>query len=959
MKRIYLNTIMGIQFLLLCSQLFSITFAERQIVDFPNITNPNFTISCDLDNNGFSDAISASLDNKLVWFPRTNSQIDDSIEEEIVIAELPANMGEVTEIKCADFDDDDDLDLLVASESKLYLVENIDSCDSFVLHLIQSFETEVKQNFDIGDYNSDGLTDFILARGEEESTINIFLNTNNLTFSQTQIAGNGIPLVISYDKDNDGDLDLFANCNGFNYLENVGGDSLFVITDTLSTEMKNAQIIDFDNDGNIDIAGIINDEELHFGWIENNDDSFSEFEILFIPEPFTQMKIVNSDSDDDYEIFFIKNVDLFYYDYISENNYEFVDIGIYTSTFVNDSYVSFFDFADFDNDNDIDILISFSGGEFNFDHRFLGICENVNGLFGNEHIFNPSFTQSPIVTSFDIDCDSDLDLLMVNGQNIYWSRKNGAEFDKVKILYHAEDIVRWITIRDINFDGKSDIILMFEDYPSDGDYKVLLNNSDGETDFSLQPLNNIGIEYSKSYDFIDLDQDNDLDFICIKGENNRLYWSENLGNYTFGNSELLLPNQEHIVRFKFTDIDNDGDLDLLAGTEFNYSNRFIFIATNNNLNFTITTNFPELPARPKAFYYEDLDNDGNYELIVHVDGYSEMLYIYKNISDNFQDYELYILNTNTNWAHGIRMIRFADLDNDGDKDLIAGRSYYEEQYSELAILVWTNNQSESYFDESHLAYPLYHERAIGLRYINIADYNSDGKQDIFCYIYRQWDEFSQSEWDYYLNTSTSFQNFPSSFELMFPQNYAENLPTRPEFIWTASTDNDPNDFVEYQIEIATDSLFNEIVFSESEISDTLFIMPNNLSTNTQYFWRVIAEDTTGNQAISDFFTFSTGNVTSNSEEIILTKTELKGNYPNPFNPTTTIKFSVKKNEVGKLSIYNVKGQIVKTFAEFSEGDHSVIWNGKNNHGEEVSSGIFFYKLQTKFYQKIKKMILLK
>jgi len=88
-------------------------------------------------------------------------------------------------------------------------------------------------------------------------------------------------------------------------------------------------------------------------------------------------------------------------------------------------------------------------------------------------------------------------------------------------------------------------------------------------------------------------------------------------------------------------------------------------------------------------------------------------------------------------------------------------------------------------------------------------------------------------------------------------------------------------------------------------------------------------------------------------------TLLRSAYPNPFNPRTLIAFSIKTGESGKLTIYNMKGQIVKTFSTFENGEYKVEWNGKDNSGKNVSSGVYFYKLQTETFSKINKMLLLK
>jgi len=96
-----------------------------------------------------------------------------------------------------------------------------------------------------------------------------------------------------------------------------------------------------------------------------------------------------------------------------------------------------------------------------------------------------------------------------------------------------------------------------------------------------------------------------------------------------------------------------------------------------------------------------------------------------------------------------------------------------------------------------------------------------------------------------------------------------------------------------------------------------------------------------------------------SEIPIITK--LIGNYPNPFNPETTIKFDLATNEHTRISIYNLKGQKVKSLLaeNLSAGYHSIVWNGKDDYSRKVPSGIYFYKMLTSDYNSINKMILMK
>ena len=90
-------------------------------------------------------------------------------------------------------------------------------------------------------------------------------------------------------------------------------------------------------------------------------------------------------------------------------------------------------------------------------------------------------------------------------------------------------------------------------------------------------------------------------------------------------------------------------------------------------------------------------------------------------------------------------------------------------------------------------------------------------------------------------------------------------------------------------------------------------------------------------------------------------TELEGNYPNPFNPTTTIRFALSEGNYVNLEIYNIKGEMVRTLVngELEAQFHTVVWDGQDKNSKPVSSGVYFYKMKAGKYQSIKKMILMK
>ena len=88
---------------------------------------------------------------------------------------------------------------------------------------------------------------------------------------------------------------------------------------------------------------------------------------------------------------------------------------------------------------------------------------------------------------------------------------------------------------------------------------------------------------------------------------------------------------------------------------------------------------------------------------------------------------------------------------------------------------------------------------------------------------------------------------------------------------------------------------------------------------------------------------------------------LRQNYPNPFNPATTIEYRLASAGNIQLEIFNSIGQKVRLLEKGfrSSGQHQVIWDGKNNLGQAVPSGTYFYRLKTGQGHQIRKMLLLK
>ena len=88
---------------------------------------------------------------------------------------------------------------------------------------------------------------------------------------------------------------------------------------------------------------------------------------------------------------------------------------------------------------------------------------------------------------------------------------------------------------------------------------------------------------------------------------------------------------------------------------------------------------------------------------------------------------------------------------------------------------------------------------------------------------------------------------------------------------------------------------------------------------------------------------------------------LEQNYPNPFNPRTTIRFAVPTAQTVSIMIYNIKGQLIRTLLNeqpMEAGWHRIVWDGRDDTGNSVASGVYLYRLKTADFEQVKKMTLI-
>jgi len=150
--------------------------------------------------------------------------------------------------------------------------------------------------------------------------------------------------------------------------------------------------------------------------------------------------------------------------------------------------------------------------------------------------------------------------------------------------------------------------------------------------------------------------------------------------------------------------------------------------------------------------------------------------------------------------------------------------------------------------------------------------------------------------------------------------------------------------------------------ASGEMDEIVLSFDTNGLEAGQYTSSMLIEDGLGEQTIVPVTLTVTVTGVNGNLPIV---TELSGNYPNPFNPITNIKFSLKTDSKVSLIIYNIRGQKVRTLVNdnLQAGYHSIVWNGRDDSGKNVSSGVYFNGFDSSGvggdYTSVKKMILLK
>ena len=421
----------------------------------------------------------------------------------------------------------------------------------------------------------------------------------------------------------------------------------------------------------------------------------------------------------------------------------------------------------------------------------------------------------------------------------------------------------------IDLDGDNDID--FVATSTGGGYISWFEN-DGNQNFIQHQITS-NFPQAAVVDVAHIDSDADFDIVAASKSGNKIYWFENdgIGNFTQHvvvegwTSATFVMAHNHFNNTDL-DIDDDGDTDILAATTAP-GNKISWFKNDGNQNF-IEHSIKQDWYWPRYSTANDIDQDGDMDIIGTAKT-GEVIWFENDGEEKFSENVLI-----SNWGQP-SSVKAADIDKDGDIDL-AATSVGANQ------VVWFENNGNNDFTQ-HIIQSNY----AGAISVRISDIDSDDDLDILAIAW--------------------IGGYISIFENDGQQNFTANI------------------FCESAYEMIT--IFPTDIDSDGD-TDILGACYGN---NDLRWWE--------NSLIT----------TSISEPEGLRKKiyNLK-NYPNPFSSETTISFSLPETCFVEISIIDVSGKQIASFMgkEFQKGFHEIFWDGKTNNGIKIKPGNYYYMMKT-------------
>jgi hypothetical protein len=606
--------------------------------------------------------------------------------------------------------------------------------------------------------------------------------------------------------------------------------------------------------------------------------------------------------------------------------------------------------GDYDNDGDLDIFIA------NWEQKNALYQNNGDGTF-------TGVTEGEIVNDegksmgcswADYDNDGYLDLFVTN-------------YVQSNALYHnnGDNTFTKIAAGEIVTDQGFSAGCGWGDYDNDGFVDLYVvnwgrnnflyhNNGDGtftkitEGEIVNSRARSLGCSWG------DYDNNGYLDlFVTNWDRNNFLYHNNGDGTFTKINGDPIVEDRGFFTNSNWGDYDNDGDLDMfITNWDEDPQQKNMLYRNNGNETFTkigvgdiVNDEGPSIGSS-----WGDIDNDGDLDLIVTNDGeVNNFLYLNNGNRNNWTNIKCVGISSNAS-AIGAKVRVKATINNQSVWQMqeISGQTGYASQNSlnaefglKDAALIdsikveWPNGLVQVMLDITINQHLTINEPMINLDVPERDVFSGDTVLVPINVQFPEYFTFSSAEIKIggYSNnldflevvTDTSLSG---DHEWIFEVNESDSTVK----IWFAGAEDVSGQGVLFwsKFSVTTSNIGFVPINVESSVFDTGLIPVNitsgglNVMQPSQDITKVMSREAT----IPSEFT-------------------LEQNFPNPFNPSTTIHYSLKQSSIVQLSIYNEMGHLVRNLVNTaqSSGNHSVVWDGRNETGELVSSGMYFYILK--------------